>query len=69
MFGFVAALIAAIAGFAALIARTEAPDDEAARIEEARRQLREAGVHYEENSPEEVRALRILREGGPLSEC
>jgi len=69
MFGFVAALIAAVAGIAAFVAGTEPRSEEAARIQAARQQLREAGLNYPENSPEEVRALRILLEGGPLSEC
>lgn len=69
MFGIIAALIAVVAGFAALIAGTEPRSEEEARVEEARRRLHEAGLNYEANSPEEVRALRILLEGGPLSEC
>lgn len=69
MFGAITALIAAVAGLAALFAGTEPRSEEAIRIEAARRRLREAGLNYETNSPEEVRALRILLEGGPLSEC
>ncbi|GEM_PF-2681867 len=69
MFGLVTVLIAAIAGIAALVASTEPRSEEQARIHEARRQLHEAGFDYAEGSPEEVRALRILLEGGPLSEC
>jgi hypothetical protein len=69
MFGLVTALIAAIASIAALVASTEPRSEEQARIQQARRQLHEAGFDYERNSPEEIRALRILLEGGPLSEC
>lgn len=63
------ALIAGIAALAAVIAGSEPRTLEAAQIQEARQRLREAGLNYEPNSPEEVRALRILLEGGPLSEC
>lgn len=69
MFGVISALIAAVVCLAALVAGSEPRTEEEARIEAARRQLREAGLNYEADSPEEVRALRILLEGGPLSEC
>lgn len=36
---------------------------------EAREILSRSGVRYPKNSPEEVRALRIIMEGGPISEC
>lgn len=69
MFGLVTALIAAIGGFAALVAGSEPQSREEAQIQEARQRLHDAGLNYAANSPEEVRALRILLEGGPLSEC
>lgn len=69
MFGLVTALIGAIAGFAALVAGSEPRTREEVEIQQARQRLHEAGLNYAPNSPEEVRALRILLEGGPLSEC
>lgn len=68
MFGFTALIIAAVAGLAGLIAGTE-PSAEAARVRDARRQLHASGIHYPKNSPEEIRAIRIILEGGPISEC
>lgn len=68
MFGFTAILIAIIAGIAGLIAGTE-PTTQQVAIRDARQQLHASGIHYPKNSPEETRALRILLEGGPLSEC
>mgnify|MGYP000223350165 CR=1 FL=1 len=68
MFGFTAIIVAVIAAIAGLIARSE-PTAETERIRQARRTLHASGIHYPKDSPEEIRALRIILEGGPISEC
>lgn len=57
-----------IASLARLVG-TGAPADNPMTVSEARRILHERGIRYPENSPEEVRALRVVMEGGPISEC
>ena len=68
MFGFTAIIVAIIAAIAGLIARSE-PSAENEQVRQARRQLHAGGIHYPKDSPEEIRAIRILLEGGPISEC
>jgi len=68
LFGLFAVLLALVVGLTGLIVGSE-PDPETARIQEARRILRASGIHYPKDSPEEVRAIRIIIEGGPISEC
>ncbi len=68
MFGFTASIIAIIAAIAGFIARSE-PSAEAERIRQSRHTLHASGIHYPKDSPEETRAIRIILEGGPISEC
>ena len=68
MFGFTAIFVTIVAALAGLIAGTE-PTPEEARVREARRLLHASGIRYPKDSPEEIRAIRIILEGGSISQC
>ncbi len=62
MFAFtiLAAIIVGVGGFMTMMI----PDNDAQRVHDARRQLREAGIAFRRGSSEERDALRVLLDGG-----